>query len=282
MKKFKKLLSNLQEAGAQSFGGSVFNGFSDPAPRSALSDKGLHYAFKDPEQLARLNAFANSFLGGTYLDPKEPLKELAGRIGQLGLSMKFNNNVKLAVGENHIPLAVFGDKFGVTPDTDLSQGFDTGEDYPDMLLCFTLLQTKTGYVFTDIYVKSQICTDCPQEVGTETDNTHAPTLTIQAVPQNESYITEEKDPARVVELFLSKNTGKRILQPIYQSLKSLKKRGKYTQELALKRFRYAISTAHRNMIESGKNVKHLDDKQSERAANRLLFNFEKTIESIED
>ena len=39
MKKFKKLLSNLQEAGAQSFGGSVFNGFSDPAPRSALSDK---------------------------------------------------------------------------------------------------------------------------------------------------------------------------------------------------------------------------------------------------
>ena len=178
MKKFKKLLSNLQEAGAQSFGGSVFNGFSDPAPRSALSDKGLHYAFKDPEQLARLNAFANSFLGGTYLDPKEPLKELAGRIGQLGLSMKFNNNVKLAVGENHIPLAVFGDKFGVTPDTDLSQGFDTGEDYPDMLLCFTLLQTKTGYVFTDIYVKSQICTDCPQEVGSEHDNTHAPTLGI--------------------------------------------------------------------------------------------------------
>lgn len=38
----------------------------------------------------------------------------------------------------------------------------------------------------------------------------------------------------MVELFLSKNTGKRILQPIYQSLKSLKKRGKYTQELDLK------------------------------------------------
>ena len=281
MKKFKKLLSNLQEAGAQSFGGSVFNGFSDPAPRSALSDKGLHYAFKDPEQLARLNAFANSFLGGTYLDPKEPLKELAGRIGQLGLSMKFNNNVKLAVGENHIPLAVFGDKFGVTPDTDLSQGFDTGEDYPDMLLCFTLLQTKTGYVFTDIYVKSQICTDCPQEVGSEHDNTHAPTLTIQAVPQNESYITEEKDTARVVELFLSKSAGKSILQPIYQSLKSLKKRGKYTKEIATKRFHYAVTSAVRR-LSSKDNIVSLNDEQKNRAANRLLSNFEKEIRSIED
>ena len=281
MKKFKKLLSNLQEAGAQSFGGSVFNGFSDPAPRSALSDKGLHYAFKDPEQLARLNAFANSFLGGTYLDPKEPLKELAGRIGQLGLSMKFNNNVKLAVGENHIPLSVFGDKFGVTPTTDLSQGFDTGEDYPDMLLCFTLLQTKTGYVFTDIYVKSQICTDCPQEVGSEHDNTHAPTLTIQAVPQNESYITEEKDTARVVELFLSKSAGKTILQPIYQSLKSLKKRGKYTKEIASKRFHYAVTSAVRR-LSSKDNIVSLNDEQKNRAANRLLSNFEKEIRSIED
>lgn len=281
MKKFKKLLSNLQEAGAQSFGGSVFNGFSDPAPRSALSDKGLHYAFKDPEQLARLNAFANSFLGGTYLDPKEPLKELAGRIGQLGLSMKFNNNVKLAVGENHIPLSVFGDKFGVTPTTDLSQGFDTGEDYPDMLLCFTLLQTKTGYVFTDIYVKSQICTDCPQEVGSEHDNTHAPTLTIQAVPQNESYITEEKDTARVVELFLSKSAGKTILQPIYQSLKSLKKRGKYTKEIATKRFHYAVTSAVRR-LSSKDNIVSLNDEQKNRAANRLLSNFEKEIRSIED
>ena len=281
MKKFKKLLSNLQEAGAQSFGGSVFNGFSDPAPRSALSDKGLHYAFKDPEQLARLNAFANSFLGGTYLDPKEPLKELAGRIGQLGLSMKFDNNVQLVVGDNHIPLAVFGDKFGVTPDTDLSQGFDTGEDYPDMLLCFTLLQTKTGYVFTDVYVKSQICTDCPQEVGTETDNTHAPTLTIQAVPQNESYITEEKDTARVVELFLSKSAGKTILQPIYQSLKSLKKRGKYTKEIATKRFHYAVTSAVRR-LSSKDNIVSLNDEQKNRAANRLLSNFEKEIRSIED
>ena len=281
MKKFKKLLSNLQEAGAQSFGGSVFNGFSDPAPRSALSDKGLHYAFKDPEQLARLNAFTNSFLGGTYLDPKEPLKELAGRIGQLGLSMKFNNNVKLAVGENTIPLSVFGDKFGVTPDTDLSQGFDTGEDYPDMVLSFTLLQTKTGYVFTDVYVKSQICTDCPQEVGSENDNTHAPTLTIQTVPQNESYITEEKDTARVVELFLSKNAGKSILQPIYQSLKSLKKRGKYTKEIATKRFHYAVTSAVRR-LSSKDNIVSLNDEQKNRAANRLLSNFEKEIRSIED
>lgn len=275
-------MKDLQEAGAQSFGGSVFNGFSDPAPRSALSDKGLHYAFKDAEQLARLNAFVNSFLGGTYMDPKEPLKELAGRIGQLGLSMRFDNNIKLTAGYNEIPLAVFGEKFGVTPTTDLSQGFDTGADYPDMVLCFTLLQTKTGYVFTDAHIKSQLCTDCPQEVGSEMDNTHANSAVIGIpVPQNESYITEEKDEARSVELFLSKSSGKGILQPIYQSLKSLKKRGKYTEELAMKRFEYAVNSAIRRMS-SKDNIVSLTDDQKVRASNRLLINFEKHIRSIED
>ena len=268
MKKFKSIIKNLQEAGAQSFGGSVFNGFSDPAPRSALSDKGLHYAFKDPEQLARLNAFTNSFLGGTYLDPKEPLKELAGRIGQLGLSMKFDNNVKLAVGENHIPLAVFGDKFGVTPTTDLSQGFDTGEDYPDMLLCFTLLQTKTGYVFTDIYVKSQICTDCPQEVGSETDNTHAAqTAEVPVTTQNEETITLNQ-----IQEFLEENelVQSKIMLPIYESLEKSINRNEYSKEKAFSRFIYAINSG----LATLENPPAITEEQKSAIATNMLSTFE--------
>jgi len=171
MKKFKTIISSLQET-AQSFGGSVFNGFSDPAPRSAFSEKGIHYAYDNPEQLHRLNAFIYSFLGGSYIDPREPLKELAGRIAQLGLSMRFDNNVRLIPGHNVIPVGVFGDKFGVTPTTDLTkEPFDTGADYPDMFLHFELAQTDRGYVFNQVQISSEGCTDCPGEVGQEEDNT---------------------------------------------------------------------------------------------------------------
>lgn len=285
MKKFKSLIKNLQEDGAQSFGGSVFNGFNEPTQRSALSDRGLHYAHKEAEQLNRLNMVVSGYLEGRYVDPKEALKELSSRISVIGYTMNINNNTPLVLGINNIPIKVFGDKFGTTPTTDLTkEPFDTGADYPDLNLSFMLSSTKRGYTFTDVYVESSECTSCPGKIGQEEDNTNinTPIIATSVSQQNESYITEEKDPARVLELYLSKNTGKRILQPIYQSLKSLKKRGKYSKEIALKRFRYAVSAAHRDMVSSGKNISHLDDAQSERAANRLLFNFEKQIKSIED
>ena len=261
-------MRNLHETGAQSFGGSVFNGFSDPAPRSALNDKGLHYAFKDPEQLARLNAFVNSFLGGTYLDPKEALKELAGRIGQLGLSMRFDNNVKLATGYNQIPLAVFGEKFGVTPTTDLSQGFDTGADYPDMALCFTLLQTKPGYVFTDAHVKSQLSTDCPEEVGTEIDNTHS----VGMIPQNEETILVDG-----IQSFLEENVeiNTKIMIPIYESLEKSINRNEYSKEKAVTRFVYAINSGLA-ILESPPTI---TEEQKIDVANKLLVNFEKEYQS---
>lgn len=287
MKKFKTVLSNLQEAGDQSFGGTVFNGFSEPAPRSALSDRGLHYAYKEAEQLKRVNGFVLSYLGsGTvYIDPKEVLKELFARLATIGYVLVINNNTPLVVGPNTLTIKVFGDKFGTTLTTDLTkEPFDTGVDYPDMNLSFILIEHPSGYQFTSVEVKSQLSTNCPTEVGSETDNTHKDAITpvvAVKVAQNESYITEESDPARVVELFLSKNTGKRILQPIYQSLKSLKKRGKYSSDVAYKRFKYAISSAIRSMGANGRIIT-LDDAQSARAAKRLLHNFEKQIRSIED
>lgn len=269
MKKFKTILRNLQEAGAQSFGGSVFNGFSEPEPRSALSDKGLHYAFKDSEQLARLNAFANSFLGGSYLDPKEPLKELAGRIGQTGLSMKIGNDLKLEVGENHIPLKVFGDKFGVTTDTDLSQGFDTGSDYPDMLLSFTLMQTKSGYVFTDVSISSPVSSDTPSEVGTELDNSRQTTSAPDFAAQNENIVHS-------VQRYLEENefVQTNILSPIVESLKKSIDHTDYSKEKAFTRFSYAINAG----LSALQNPPALTEEQKHDIAVNMLSKFEKNYQ----
>ena len=268
-------MQNIHEAGAQSFGGSVNTGFSDPEPRSALSDRGLHYAFKEPEQLARLNAFANSFLGGTYLDPKEPLKELAGRIGQLGLSMKFANNVPLAVGDNQIPLQVFGDKFGVTPNTDLSQGFDKGQDYPDMFLGFTLLQTKTGYVFTDVSIKSQLCTDSPVDVGSEMTNTCGAGQVCPAmssVSQN-----EEIDLVNSVQSYLEENevVQTNIFIPIIESLEKSIDNTQYSKEKAFSRFSYAVDAG----IAILPNSPVLTENQKYNITNNILINFEKNYQA---
>lgn len=61
-------------------------------------------------------------------------------------------------------------------------------------------------------------------------------------------LVEEKDYARSVELFLSKDSdaSKRILQPIYQSLKIAMKKKKYTSEIAMKRFVYAVRDYTKN------------------------------------
>jgi hypothetical protein len=96
-------------------------------------------------------------------------------------------------------------------------------------------------------------------------------------------IVEEKDYARSVELFLSKDSdaSKRILQPIYQSLNHLIKRKKYTTETAMKRFLYAIESAQRTMTNDGKLVK-LSSEDKTRAAKRLLINFEKHVKDTND
>ena len=281
MKKFKTLLRNLHESGAQSFGGSVNNGFSNPEPRSAFNDAGIHYAYKNPQQLNRLNVFINSYLQGSYLDPLEPLKELAGKIAQMGLSFKLNDKTQLVAGENYLPIQVFGDKFGVTPTTDLSKGFDTGTDYPDMSLCFNLIQTKQGVVFADAHIKAG--NDGAGGVEQE-----------EPIQQNEEYnLFEEdekgskdeekkkrrpKDGARVVEVFLSKDSdaSKRILGPIYTHLFAKHKEGKYNSEKALAKFKYAVGAGVRTLANDGKIVTlSVDD--SLRAANRLLKNFEKKL-----
>jgi hypothetical protein len=287
MKKFKKIILET----SQSFGGSIVTGFSEPSPRSASSDKGVHYAFQSPEQLARLNQFIQSFLSGSYVDPRPAIKELAARLHVMGLTVEFDNTTPLRIGKNQFKVKVFGDKFGVTPTTDLTkQPFDRGEDYPDMILEINVMQTLEGYSLVGSKILSSACTDCP--TGLEPD---APPLQnlkqgIQKALENvveesnsSQPIVEEKDYARSVELFLSKDSdaSKRILQPIYQSLNHLIKRKKYTTETAMKRFLYAIESAQRTMTNDGKLVK-LSSEDKTRAAKRLLINFEKHVKDTND
>jgi hypothetical protein len=287
MKKFKKIILET----SQSFGGSIVTGFSEPSPRSASSDKGVHYAFQSPEQLARLNQFIQSFLSGSYVDPRPAIKELAARLHVIGLTVEFDNTTPLRIGKNQFKVKVFGDKFGVTPTTDLTkQPFDRGEDYPDMILEINVMQTLEGYSLVGSKILSSACTDCPIEIQADAPSVQHSSQIIQKVlgdvleQTEESHsILEEKDYARSVELFLSKDSdaSKRILQPIYQSLKHLIKRGKYSSTEAIKRFKYAVDAAQRTMTNDGNSVKlSTDDKI--RAAKRLLINFEKHVKDTND
>lgn len=265
MKKFKSIIRNLQETGSYGEGGSVFNGFSDPVQRTGISDKGIFYGFMNPEQLARINAFVNSFLGGSYVDPKEPLKELAGRLSHIGYIFKVDNSTPLHVGPNQFPVQIFGEKFGVTATTDLTKGFDRGEGYPELLLTFNLQQTKNGYVFTDANITSPETSDQPTVVGSEIDNTkglqHEDTASVLSV---ESFLIEDAD------------ANAKILTPVYDSLTVAKKNGTFTTEQALDRLDYAVWAGLRSLNEN-ENIITLSDKERKSLAVRLLENFEHAV-----
>jgi hypothetical protein len=132
MKKFKQLFKQLMEDATE--GGSVFTGFSDMQPRTAHSDFGVH-RIGEGDSVSRLNAFIHKFLGGTYIDPNGAIKELKSRLNMVGLDFDFDGSkIKLNPGENVFPVKLYGDVFGQTPTTDLSVGFDRGDDLPMLKL----------------------------------------------------------------------------------------------------------------------------------------------------
>jgi len=126
MKKFKQLYKELLEDYTE--GGSVFNGFMGNPARSAENDFGV-FRIDQGDSMARINAFIHRFLGGSYVDPNAAIKELRSRLNHVGIDFQFDGNrVKLNPGINAFPIKHYGDVFGQTPTTDLSKGFDRGED----------------------------------------------------------------------------------------------------------------------------------------------------------
>ena len=133
MKKFKDLQKKLLEDYTE--GGSVFNGFADANPRrSAHLDYGSSQMGKG-DSISRLNAFIHKFLMGSYLDVNAPVIELRSRLNHAGLDFPFDGTkIKLNPGINTFPLKLYGDVFGTTPTTDLSKGFDRGNNLPNMIM----------------------------------------------------------------------------------------------------------------------------------------------------
>lgn len=133
MKKFKQLYRELLEDYTE--GGSVFNGFADADPkRSAHLDYGNNH-YGQGDSVARLNAFIHKFLMGSYIDVNAPVKELRIKLNHAGLDFPFDGQkIKLNPGVNTFPLKLYGDVFGQTPTTDLSKGFDRGENLPGAIL----------------------------------------------------------------------------------------------------------------------------------------------------
>lgn len=126
MKKFKQLYKQILEDYTE--GGSVFNGFMGNPARSAENDFGV-FRIDQGDSMARINAFIHRFLGGSYVDPNAAIKELRSRLNHVGIDFQFDGNkVKLNPGINTFPIKHYGDVFGQTPTTDLSKGFDRGED----------------------------------------------------------------------------------------------------------------------------------------------------------
>lgn len=94
----------------------------------------------------------------------------------MGLTVDFNNTTPLKVGQNQFKVKLFGDKFGVTPTTDLTkEPFDRGEDYPDMILNINVVQTPEGYSFVGSKILSSACTDCPQQIEPDAPGMQNPT-----------------------------------------------------------------------------------------------------------
>jgi len=99
---------------------------------------------KTPEGLHRLNAFINHFFRRTTLNPHYDLTHLKSRLNHLNLDFKIDVTKPLNPGMNTFKVTK-GEVFGVTPTTDLSQGFDKGSDLPEYLLDVNVLKTEDGF-----------------------------------------------------------------------------------------------------------------------------------------
>jgi len=109
MKKFKELRDVLENYNAW---GSTH--------RSALSDEGAFY-LDQPEQLARVNSFIESFMSRDFIDVKNALNHLRARLNVAGLDFG-TDGVKLE-GKMSFPMTRHGGAFGTTPEHDLRKGF---------------------------------------------------------------------------------------------------------------------------------------------------------------
>jgi len=135
MKNFKQLAEqiNLHE-GEHTFGGGFNNINQNYAAASAYSDEGV-YQIEKKSQLNRINAFLDAFSRKEYMDPRAALGMLRAKLNIAGLDFVFDKSAEFndddPEGQYKFQIKRFGGAFGVTPDHDISKGFQNTDGIED-------------------------------------------------------------------------------------------------------------------------------------------------------
>jgi len=102
-----------------------------------------YFNMKTPEGLHRMNTFLNHFFKRTTMNPNYDISQLRARLNHFGLDFPFlamqpvQPINRFKVGRTEV--------FGTTPTTDLSKGFDTGDDQPVYTLEIRVIKNDHGF-----------------------------------------------------------------------------------------------------------------------------------------
>jgi hypothetical protein len=280
MTDYKKIINILLEDTATSLPGA-FDGFpsffeNERSMRDAQSDYGLYRS--DSSQINRVNAFANSFLSGSYIDPDGALMHLRAKLNHAGLDFDYTRKTKLKEGYNTFLLNRFGEIFGTTPTTNLfKDGFDRGKDYIPLQLSFNLIKAPTGKMyFSQIQIE-------PTSIMNMA-NVIAPLSPVEEEVFDESgeLLLESKDMVGSVTNMIMKNKEikTKVLEPIFKSLMSMKRKKKLTKDETVNRLKFAAKSSLKRLTNMGK-IKQgsYNDAMVGKLANSLYKKFQ-TMETL--
>jgi len=268
MSLFKKIMSRIVE-NEQTVDGSGFDQHLTQTARSAHSDFGLFR--DDPDQLRRLQAFVNAYLGGSYIEPEAAINLLKSKLNHAGLDFDFNSKTKLSPGSHSFQLNRYGEIFGTTPTHDLlKNGFDRGKEYVPLNLSFTLTSTPTGKMyFTDIQITRSGLAD-QAELKTPTPQVE------EQYDETGEMLIESKDMGLSVMNMIMKNPQikTKVIEPVFRSLVVMKGKKKLTTDEANTRLTFAAKSAIRKLSSMGKiNKDKVDNALVKRVSSHLMKKF---------
>ena len=255
--------------------GTAFNGFNMLAPRSAHSDFGVHR--DDASQINRIHAFANNFLSGGYLEPDSALVLLRSKLNHAGLDFEFNRKSKLKEGLNTFQLNRYGEICGTTPTTNLlKDGFDRGFDYVPLQLSFNITRSPNGKAyFSDVQIGAMGLVDVSNMV--------APLAPVEEeVYENGEVLVESKDMVGSITNMIMKNKEikTKVLEPVFKSLMSMKRKKKLTKDETINRLKFAAKSSIKRLTNMGKIKKGaVNDSMVSKLANSLYRKF-RTMETL--
>lgn len=249
--------------------GTAFTGYSDLAPRSAHSDFGIFR--DDPDQINRINAFVNAYLGGSYIQPESAISLLRSKLNHAGLDFDFNSKMKLGPGNHSFQLNRYGEVFGTTPTHDLlKNGFDRGKDYVPLQLNFELTKTPSGKMyFTSVSVSKSGLAD-------QAERTSPTPQVEEQYDESGEMLIESKDMGLSVMNMIMKNPKikTKVIEPVFRSLVTMKNKKKLSPEETTSRLMFASKSALKKLAGMGKiSNNHINDGLIKRVAGHLTKKF---------